>query len=109
MAADAATTLVDIRFTAPMNRQQIDALEQATGMRIRGVHDADRRLVGTGFIGGGGGPVMLALTREAAGQYRITALTHDAHACDPDALTRWRARVADALTAMAAPWSEPPR
>jgi hypothetical protein len=99
------TRMVEITFRSPMTREQITRLEASTGMRIRGVHDPARRMVGTGFVGSAASPVMLALTREADG-FRVVALSHAPEACDREALAGWRARLLAALDEIGAPWTE---
>lgn len=94
-----ATTLVDIRFESPMNRDHIAGLE-AAGVRMRGVHDPNRQMVGTGFIGPEAGLVVVALTREGSG-YRLQAITHEPQRCDRTALVAWEARVRTVLPGLA--------
>lgn len=106
MGADAtpgAAVLLEVTFQSVMNRDHIAALERATSMRIRGVHDPDRRMPGTGFLESEGAPVMLALTREAGG-YRVVALCHEPDRCDRQALAAWRDRLLTTLNAVATTW-----
>jgi hypothetical protein len=100
-----ATTLVEVIFHSVMNRDHVATLEQATSMRIRGVHDPDRRMPGTGFLDSDGAPVMLALTREPEG-YRVIAMSHDPDRTDRKALRAWRDRLLAAVDEVSTSWHE---
>lgn len=106
--SETAVILCDVRFEAAMNREQIAAVETATSMRLRGVHDPDRRMPGTGFLDADGAPVMLALHRERDG-WRIVALTHEPERVDREAVRTWRDRVIAAVSALATSWREESR